>query len=88
MRYLPDSPATHVTKEYLFTIVNTVDSTFFAKCVQEIDEKRCGTNNEAQPETVKITENMYELLIKITHTVRLKYTGHSLAGMKKGKPPA
>lgn len=25
MRYLPDEPKTHVTKEFLFTIVNTLD---------------------------------------------------------------
>lgn len=36
-KYLPDSPASHITKEYLFTVVNTVDSTFFARCVQKIE---------------------------------------------------
>jgi len=29
--YLPDRPKSYVTREFLYTIVNTIDSSFFAR---------------------------------------------------------
>jgi hypothetical protein len=36
LMYLPDNPATHVTRDYLFTVVNTLDQQFFPTIVSEI----------------------------------------------------
>lgn len=38
MKYLPEQPQKHVTREYLFNIVNTFDPKFFASLVEEVDK--------------------------------------------------
>ena len=36
MKYLPDEPHNHVTRDYLFTIVNSLDQGFFPRIMEEI----------------------------------------------------
>ncbi len=39
LSYLPDTPEKHVSVDYLYTIVNTLDTAFFANILDEIQEK-------------------------------------------------
>lgn len=39
MSYLPDDARTHINKEYLYTIVNTLDANFFPTVEREIEAK-------------------------------------------------
>jgi hypothetical protein len=38
MKYLPDDPSNHVTRDYLFTIVNSLDQGFFPRIMNEIQD--------------------------------------------------
>lgn len=38
--YLPDEPATHVTREFLIAIVNTIDPSYFKRAIMEIDVRK------------------------------------------------
>lgn len=40
LRYLPDHPDTHVTKDYLVTVVNTIDPSFLTAIIEELIKKR------------------------------------------------
>jgi hypothetical protein len=36
---LPDEPLKHVARDYLFTIVHTIDPTFFGRAEEDHDER-------------------------------------------------
>ena len=38
--YLPEDPKRHVTRDYLFVLVNTLDPAFFPCAVEEIERKK------------------------------------------------
>lgn len=83
LKYLPDSPDTTVTKDYLLTIINSLDVGFFPKVVDEIEQimphKPKHTNA-----VVEISPGMYETLKQISYTVKIRNSKHSLKGMVKG----
>lgn len=37
MIYLPDDPIKHVTRDYLFGIINTLDPSFFKRAMEEVE---------------------------------------------------
>ena len=39
LQYLPDEPTTHVTKNFLYAIINTLDLIFFPNAEIEIERK-------------------------------------------------
>jgi hypothetical protein len=39
LNYLPDDPEAHVTRDYLFAVVNTLDCSFFERVEKELEEK-------------------------------------------------
>jgi hypothetical protein len=46
--YLPDDPFTHVIREYLNNIVNTLDPLFFRKAIDEVESAR-GNKHKQEP---------------------------------------
>jgi hypothetical protein len=38
LSYLPNDPAKHCDKDFLFTVINTLDSGFFPKIESEIEK--------------------------------------------------
>lgn len=39
MSYLPDDPRTHAPKEFVTTILNSIDSSFMKRCQDEVVKK-------------------------------------------------
>jgi hypothetical protein len=39
VKYLPDEPLAHVTRDYLFTLVNTLDPTFFRRAEEDLESR-------------------------------------------------
>jgi hypothetical protein len=84
-KYLPDDPATHVSRKFLHNIINTLDPSYFAKAIDEIENLR-GRGNEEAPDVVYIDKAMFFMLTRMT---ALNITGkagskRSLAGLKLG----
>jgi len=40
LSHLPNDPEFHVTRDYLFTIVNSFDHSFFKNAIEEIENKK------------------------------------------------
>ena len=63
--YLPDeselTPKT-APKEFLFTIVNSLDPHYFPKCLQEIEESRSKQLSEQKSELIEIDPAFLELI--------------------------
>ena len=62
LKYLPDEPKKHVTRDYLFTIVNTVDRTFFVRAEEELALRDKQKMESKQKDVVEINTQMYELI--------------------------
>lgn len=86
LNYLPDDPATHVTKGFLFTVVNTLDPSFFAGAVQELEDRKLVNDCRKKVEPViEIDNNMYDLIQKFnSFTVGERLNPRSLGGMRAG----
>ena len=61
LQYLPDDYAKHVSKDYLFTLVNTWDPSFFPTIVEEVS-KKLALKNPAKPQFVELSKDMMDLL--------------------------
>lgn len=62
LKYLPDQPLQHVTKDYLFTIVNTLDPTFFRRAEDDNEQRLMAKAVTRQKDVVEIDPGMYELI--------------------------
>lgn len=60
MIHLPDDPQLYVTRKYLINIVNTLDSSFFPKTIDEIQSQRQAI--KIKQEVVHVSEPMIKLL--------------------------
>lgn len=40
LQYLPDDPAKHVTKVWLFNVINSIDPSFFTRLVTEVEKNK------------------------------------------------
>lgn len=68
LSYLPDEPTTHVTKSYLFTVVNTMDPAFFAGAVQELENRKLASKRQPTvAPVIEIDSNMVDQIQKFTH---------------------
>lgn len=72
MSSLPDSPITHVTQNYLFTIVNTLDVSFFPKVIDEIEKVQL--HRQLKELVVEMTAKMYEILKSMSTNVKVKHS--------------
>lgn len=48
LRYLPDDPSIHCTRDYLYTIVNTFDPQFFMTFIQGVERHRLKNRTSKQ----------------------------------------
>jgi len=63
--YLPDiegDPEKRMSREYLFSIVHKIDSTFFRRVVAELEEKQAAVKSLEQPTTMKIRPELLQFL--------------------------
>ena len=65
LSYLPERPDIHVNRDYLFTIVNTADPSYFPRVVAEVERSRAGKVGRKQ-KTITISKDMHDLLEKFT----------------------
>ena len=40
LKYVPDDPSSHCTRDYLYKIVNTFDPQFFMSCIEGVERHR------------------------------------------------
>ena len=50
LKYLPDEPAKHVNREYLFPLVNCFDISFFPRLIEEADKMKKSKVKSGKPE--------------------------------------
>ena len=66
MNYLPDDDELNphnCSKEFLSTLINTVDPTFFPRCIKTCEERRVGRGIPAkEKDLISIDQNMLEIL--------------------------
>lgn len=82
MQYLPDPPEKgkyYVEREFLFTIVNTLDRRFFIQALAEIGAHRAHKNEEEEKSFVEIDPKLFELIEQ--HQSRM--SGQRLAASKR-----
>ena len=95
MQYIPDRPnlrACHVSREFLFNIVNTLDSEFFPEVLNQVEKYRTEGKGSKKPRLVEIDPEMAELFEKLKGTFYRKPGGRSMMGnllttSKKRKAP-
>ena len=61
LEYLPNDPHTHVNREYLCNIINTLDPVYFRKAIDEVECAR-GKMVSAKPKMFSVSQDMLELL--------------------------
>jgi len=62
LRYLPDSPQSTCSRDYLFTILNTFDPELFLTCINKV-EALCKVNRASKKEeTVEIDPEMLKVM--------------------------
>lgn len=59
---MSDTPERHVTSEYLYTIVNTLDATFFAHVIAEIEANYKLKLSKKAEKVINIDKEMLDLL--------------------------
>jgi len=65
MRYLPDLPdkgKKYIERDFLFTIVNTLDRKFFKEALAEIEANRAKKSDELETGLVEIEPSLFELI--------------------------
>ena len=65
MRYLPDLPdkgKKYIERDFLFTIVNTLDRKFFKEALAEIEANRAKKSDEFEAGLVEIEPSLFELI--------------------------
>ena len=81
LRFLPDDYQKHVTKDYLFTLVNTYDPSFFPTITEEVERAKTVKNTE-KPQLVELDVEMLELLKKMQDFNIAKVNPRSLTALK------
>jgi hypothetical protein len=82
-KYLPDNATSVITKDYLFTLVNTWDPSFFPRVTAEV-ESGSMIKKPIRPLFVELAPDMVELLQKLQHFHIGVTNPRSLAGLKVG----
>ena len=62
LRYLPDEPRTHVTREYLYTVVNTLDCSFLPAAQKEIEQQHLARLTKKEDKTIAIDEQILSVI--------------------------
>ena len=68
MQYLPDLPekgTPYVERDFLFTIVNTLDSRYFKAALAELEHRRALRAKSEQDAMIEIDSNLLNLLEKV-----------------------
>lgn len=65
--YLPDNPSEeNVSRDYLFTVVNTLDPTFFERLHLAVKTSIQTEKPEKSQRLITVDESMFNLLQKVT----------------------
>jgi hypothetical protein len=80
-KYLPDEPEGHVTQDYLYTMINTIDCGFFPKIQGEIDRQKKAKKVAKQEVKLVLDPAMVEMLEKFADHRLGKPSVKSLAGL-------
>ena len=84
MQYLPDKPAS-AGRQFLFTIVNTIDPDYFRYATKEVERRRIAKAHKEKEEQVEICPEMDELLDEFVSDSEDRRTStQSLAMLKLG----
>jgi hypothetical protein len=81
--YLPDNPANHVNKDYLITVINTLDPQFLPKLITEIEEKKLFKPKHVE-EHFQVDKEMFELLQSLNCFSLEHINLQSLSSIKSG----
>ena len=65
MRYLPDEPDKHTTRQFVADIINTLDPAYFGKLIDEIECSR-GEQLKKPTQRIDVTNAMFDLLSNMT----------------------
>lgn len=95
MQYLPDREqlkAASISRDYIFAIINTLDSAFFPDAIAELETWRERNNAKKTEQVVEIDSEMLKMLESIrSGSGRSKGRGSLgalLVGSKKRKAPS
>lgn len=84
LKYLPDKPQIHVTREYLFSIVNTLDQSFFMHAIEEIEARKLANGNQKTEQVIEIDQEMLKLMERLSDFNIGSSNMRSLANLKVG----
>ena len=62
LSYLPDAPSSHVSLDFLYTVLNTLDSNFFIRVVDEFDAKYGAKLGKKPEKVLEVVPEMLNLL--------------------------
>ena len=79
LSYLPDDPQSHVTKPYLYTIVNTLDCHFFTEAEKEIEAK-IPKKATRPPVQITVDKSMMDLIEQFA-SMRVSSKRNTIAGI-------
>lgn len=82
MKYLPDLPENgkhYIERDFLFTIVNTVDRNYFREALAEIESRRSQKAHQDADAFVEIDKNLFSLL----EQVQSRMSAQKLAASKR-----
>jgi|LauGreDrversion4_2_1035121.scaffolds.fasta_scaffold16972_2 hypothetical protein len=58
LSYLPNDPETHVSQTFLYTILNTLDSNFFVRIIDEIEAQHQSKLQQKPEKVIRIDPSM------------------------------
>jgi len=79
-QYLPDydeEPEKKIPREFLFSIVNKLDPTFFSRAAKELAPKKKTANDDEKIRTLKIQPELMNILREANDALRLNRNANS-----------